>query len=64
MGYIRTDEDYYESLGMSPKEAAAQAEAERRCGHSGGYCNPRKATEFADTVEEVRKEQEDERKSR
>lgn len=57
MGYIRDDGDYYISLGMSPKKAAAQVEAERRCGHDGGYCNPRKAKEFNEAMNEVEAEQ-------
>jgi hypothetical protein len=56
MAYIRSDEDYYISLGMNPTEARIQVEAERRCGHDGGYCNPRKISELNEAIAEVRQE--------
>jgi hypothetical protein len=52
MGYIRSDEDYYISLGMSPKKAAVQAELDRR-GVDYGYCNPIKAKLAAEVEAEV-----------
>lgn len=45
---------------MNPREAAIQAEAERRCGHDGGYCNPRKVKELNEAIEEVRRERQGE----
>lgn len=46
MGYIRSNEDYYESLGCSPTEARVQVAIDKK-GVDYGYCNPRKAKEAA-----------------
>lgn len=58
MSYIRSNEDYFESLGMSPAEARREA----RIFDSGaldhidhGYCNPRKAKQAAEEEAEIRK---------
>lgn len=53
MGYIRSNEDYYASLGYSPKEAAIQVEIEK-AGIDYGVCNPRKAKEAAEQEAEIR----------
>ncbi len=54
MGYIRSNEDYYQSLGYSPKEAKIQAELDKRK-IDYGYCNPIKAKLAAEEEEEVRR---------
>jgi len=53
MAYIRSNEDYYASLGMSSTEAAVQAELDRH-GVDYGYCNSRKAKEAAEIEAEIR----------
>lgn len=59
MPYIRTNEDYYASLGMSPK-AVLIAEALDEVKIDYGFCNPRKAREAAELEEEIRKKVEEE----
>lgn len=54
MPYIRTNEDYYESLGMSPIEAVVQAELDRR-GLDSGYCNPIKEKIMQEEAEEIKR---------
>ncbi len=58
MGYIRSNEEYYESLGYSVKEAEIQAELDRH-NIDYGFCNPRKAKEVAEQEVEIRKDIED-----
>jgi len=53
MAYIRTNEDYYRSLGMSTENAKVQVEMDKR-GVDAGYCNPRKAKEYAQVENEVK----------
>lgn len=53
MGYIRSNEDYYESLGYSPLEAKVQAEMDKR-GVDYGVCNPVKAKMAAEEEAEIR----------
>ena len=55
MGYIRSNEDYYESLGYSPEEAEVQAEMDRR-GVDHGFCNPIKSKLADEEEEDVRQE--------
>jgi hypothetical protein len=53
MGYIRTNEDYYASLGMSPERAALEVELDKaRIDY--GVCNPRKAKLAAEQEAEIR----------
>jgi hypothetical protein len=53
MAYIRSDEDYYRSLGIDPK--AALARAKRDLANSDeGYCNPIKAKFYAEAEETVK----------
>lgn len=40
---------------MNPSEARAHVEAEKECGHDGGYCNPRKAKEYAEALERAKR---------
>jgi hypothetical protein len=60
MGYIRSNEDYYESLGFSPLEAKVQAEMDKR-GVDYGVCNPIKAKLAAEEEAEIRNELKDDR---
>lgn len=53
MGYIRSDEDYYASLGMGVREARVQVAIDK-AGIDYGYCNPRKAKEAAELEAEIR----------
>lgn len=55
MPYIRSDEDYYASLGMSEKESRVQVRLDRE-GVDYGVCNPRKAREAAEREAEIRRE--------
>jgi hypothetical protein len=55
MGYIRSNEDWYRSMGYSDKEIKVQKELERR-GVDYGYCNPRKVKRAAEVEAEVRRE--------
>lgn len=57
MGYIRSNEDYFQSIGMSP----AKARREAKIYESGaldridyGFCNPRKAKQAAEEEAEIR----------
>jgi hypothetical protein len=55
MGYIRSNEEYYESLGYSSKEAKIQAKLdESKIDH--GFCNPIKAKLAAEEEERIRRE--------
>lgn len=58
MAYIKSDEDYNQSLGISPKEAKIQKELDRR-NIDYGYCNPRKARWAQKIEDEIRKQFED-----
>lgn len=53
MGYIRSNEDYYESLGFSPLEAKVQVEMDKR-GVDYGVCNSIKAKLAAEEEGEIR----------
>lgn len=53
MGYIRSNEDYYNSLGFSPLEAKVQVEMDKRSVDIG-YCNPIKAKLAAEEEAEIR----------
>jgi len=57
MGYIRSNEDYYVNQGVDPNTARAWDQAEKELGHDGGFCNPRKAKEFDERVDEIRHEE-------
>lgn len=52
MGYIRSNEDYYVSTGMSQRGAKIQVELDKRAIDSG-LCNPRKIKEEAEAVAEI-----------
>lgn len=54
MAYIRDNEDYYVSQGMSPSEARIQ-DAVDRANIDYGYCNPIKAKLASEDEEEIRK---------
>ena len=53
MGYIRSNEDWYISQGMSPKEAHIQ-EAIDEAHLDYGYCDPRKAKDSAEDEQVIR----------
>lgn len=55
MGYIRSNEDYYESLGYSSKEARVQAALDS-ANIDYGYCNPRKAKAAWEAEAAIRKD--------
>ena len=56
MGYIRSNEDYYESCGMSPANARRQVLKDKLMGNADpGVCNPGKAKEYAEKEDEVDK---------
>ena len=42
MGYIRSDEDYYISTGMSPEQAQEQVRKDEQGECDRGFCNPLK----------------------
>ena len=58
MGYIRSNEDYYISEGMSPDNAKLQVEMDRLGANSidYGYCNPRKAKIAQEDEDALREE--------
>lgn len=54
MSYIRSNEDYYISCGMCPANARRQLLKDKLMGDSDpGFCNPRKAKDYADKEAEV-----------
>lgn len=49
MGYIRSNQDWYENQGISPAAAARQVRKDQLMGSvDHGYCNPHKAREADD----------------
>lgn len=58
MGYIRSDEDYYVSTGMSPERASQQVELDKH-NIDYGYCNPQKAKSAAEQEREILKKLEE-----
>jgi len=56
MGYIRDNEDYYVSTGMSPESAREQVAIDE-AGIDYGYCNPIKAKLAAEEEEELLKKE-------
>jgi hypothetical protein len=60
MGYIRSNEEWYLSQGMSYKEALIQCEMDRlgRNNIDYGFCNPRKIKLADEQEEEIRKQAE------
>jgi len=59
MGYIRSNEDYYESLGFSHKEARVRVALDK-ANIDYGYCNPLKAKFAHEEEQEIRKRIENE----
>lgn len=55
MGYIRSNEDYYVSTGMTPRQAKIQVELDKR-GIDSGFCNPRKIKEEAEAIADIEAE--------
>jgi hypothetical protein len=55
VAYIRSNEDWYRSMGISPFEVKVQDELDRR-GVDYGVCNPIKAKRAAEVEEEIRRE--------
>jgi hypothetical protein len=54
MGYIRSNEEYYESLGYSSKEAKVRVELDKH--HIDyGVCNPIKAKLAAEEEDKIRR---------
>ncbi len=59
MGYIRSNEDYYRSLGMGDKEIKVQMALDK-AKIDYGYCNPIKAKLAHEEEQEIRKRIENE----
>jgi hypothetical protein len=54
VAYIRSDEDYYASLGYSPERIKVEI-AINKANIDYGVCNPRKAKLAAEQEEEIRR---------
>lgn len=52
MPYIRSNEDYYVSTGMSERAAKIRVELDKR-GIDSGVCNPRKIKEETEAIAEI-----------